>query len=50
MGFYLLAEIDGSSRNITSYEEGIEQLKGSIHTRLTFLDEHITDLYQGCVN
>ena len=47
---YLLAEIDGSSRNITSYEEGIEQLKGSIHTRLTFLDEHITDLYQGCVN
>ncbi len=34
----------------TSYEEAIELLKKSIHKRFLFLDEHITDLYEGCVN
>lgn len=46
----LLVEDDDIPRNPTNYEEAIEQLKSSIHTRLSFLDEHITDLYQGCVN
>ena len=36
--------------NPRSYDQAIEQLKGSIHERVTFLDEHIVDLYQGCVN
>ncbi len=34
----------------TNYEEAVELLKTSIHVRFLFLDEHITDLYQGCVN
>ncbi len=33
-----------------NYEEAMEQLKVAIDTRLTFLDEHITDLYDGCIN
>ena len=36
--------------NPRSYDQAVEQLKGSIHERVTFLDEHIIDLYQGCVN
>lgn len=34
----------------TSYDEAIELLKKSIHTRFVFLDEHIEDLYEGCIN
>lgn len=33
-----------------SYEEAIVQLKGAIHARGTFMDEHIEDLYANCVN
>lgn len=39
---------DGSSRDIKSYEEAVEQLKTTIHKRLLFLDEHIEDLYGYC--
>ena len=46
----LLAEVNEVHINPRSYEEAILQLKNSIHKRLSFLDEHITDLYQGCVN
>lgn len=33
-----------------SYEQAIEQLKTSIHLRFQFLDAHIEDLYEGCIN
>lgn len=46
----LISNENDSHKSPLSYEEAIEQLKASIHTRLSFLDEHITDLYQGCIN
>lgn len=33
-----------------SYEEAIAMLKKSITSRFLYLDEHITDLYHGCIN
>ena len=36
---------DGSTRDITSYEEAMEQLNTMIRKRLEFLDEHLVDLY-----
>lgn len=33
-----------------SYREAVTMLKETIADRLTFLDEHITDLYKGCIN
>ncbi|MDO5336032.1 MAG: CotH kinase family protein [Eubacteriales bacterium] len=40
---------DGGERDITSYEQAMEQLTSTIHKRLLWLDEHIEDLYQYCV-
>lgn len=36
---------DGSTRDITSYEEALDQLNTMIQKRLEFLDGHFTDLY-----
>lgn len=36
--------------NPTNYEEATEQFQNSLHARFIFMDEHITDLYSGCVN
>lgn len=38
------------NRNPSNYEEAIEMLKNAIAKRFAFLDEHITDLYQYCIN
>lgn len=46
----LLAESGGLHVDPTSHEEAVELLKKSIRARFLFLDEHITDLYQGCRN
>lgn len=46
----LIADTNEFHTNPTSYEESIYQLKRSIHARLYYLDGHITDLYDGCVN
>lgn len=50
--FYSKMLIDTNELRInpTSYEEAVAQLKGAIHMRLTFLDENITRLYEGCIN
>lgn len=40
----------GKSRKLKSYEEAVWQLKSAIDKRFAFLDEHITDLYQNCIN
>lgn len=37
-------------RMITSYDEGINQLKSAIYKRFLFLDSHIEDLYKNCIN
>ena len=36
--------------NPASYEEAVEQLKKSMHARLSFMDSHITKLYENCIN
>lgn len=51
----LLSETDediaaGISRNPKNYGEAVGQLKEAIDKRFAFLDEHITDLYQYCIN
>lgn len=46
----LLVVEDGESRDPKSYDEAITQLKNAIITRFNFLDEHIVDLYNGCIN
>ena len=46
----LSSDVNELHINPTSYEEAIEQLKNSIHARLSYLDGHITDLYEGCIN
>lgn len=38
------------SRDPKSYEEAVSQLKEAIAKRFSFLDEHMTDLYEGCMN
>ena len=38
---------DGTGRDAKSYEEACFQLETTLHERLNFLDEHITDLYDG---
>lgn len=45
-----LADQNEFHKDPADYEEAIALLKKSIHARFVFLDEHITDLYQGCVN
>lgn len=39
---------DGTSRDISSYEEAVEQLERAIHVRFEYLDAHIEDLYKYC--
>ena len=39
-----------ASRDIKSYEAAVAQLKDAIERRFAYLDEHIEDLYQYCVN
>lgn len=46
----LLADTNELSRNPADYEDAIGQLKDAIHTRLSYLDGHITELYDGCIN
>lgn len=38
------------SRDPHSYEEALQQLTNTIEERLAFLDQHMGDLYAGCVN
>ena len=38
----------GSKRNPRSYEKALEQFRETLTTRIEFLDEHITDLYDYC--
>ena len=38
----------GSKRNPRSYEKALEQFRETLTTRIDFLDEHITDLYDYC--
>lgn len=47
--FYLdlLVDSDDNGRDAGSYEEACQQLKTTLHDRLVFLDENITDLYDG---
>lgn len=40
---------NGNDRDPASHQEAVEQLKGSIRRRLTFLDAHIGDLYEYCI-
>ena len=40
----------GADPNPSSYADAIDKLKSSIEERLVFLDNHITDLYKGCIN
>lgn len=37
-------------KNAESYEEAVMLLEQSFRKRVGFLDEHIEDLYQGCIN
>lgn len=46
----LLTNTGDRERNYATREEAISQLKEIIQKRFLFLDEHITDLYQGCIN
>lgn len=46
----LLTAAGGESRDPKSYDEAVRQLKETINRRLEFLDEHLVDLYEGCVN
>lgn len=46
----MLADSNAIHEDPTDYAEAIQLLKDSIHLRFVSLDEHITDLYQGCVN
>lgn len=41
---------DGSGRDFKSYEEAKKQLRDTIQSRLLFLDQHMTDLYDNVVN
>lgn len=45
----LLDDTSGE-REIRSYAQAISQLEKSIDQRFQFMDQHIEDLYQGCVN
>lgn len=40
----------GPDPNPVNYEDAIEKLKYAIDKRFSFLDTHITDLYNGCIN
>lgn len=46
----LLTDTNALHRNPADYEDAIRQLKDAIHTRLSYLDDHITELYEGCIN
>ncbi len=46
----LLADTTELHDDPTSYEDAVNRLKRSIETRFRFLDAHISDLYEGCVN
>lgn len=46
---HLVRHENGYHMNPASYDEAIAQLKKAIHTRLTELDEHITELKRACV-
>ena len=37
-------------RDLTSHKKALEQLKETITARLEFMDEHIEDLYDNCIN
>ncbi len=45
--FDLLVDSYEDKRDAKSYEDACGQLKTTLHERLAFLDEHITDLYNG---
>lgn len=38
------------TRDPKSYDEAVSQLKDAIAKRFEFLDEHLVDLYDGCIN
>lgn len=40
--------MDSEERELHSYEEAIDQLKGAIHDRFVFMDAHLEDLYANC--
>lgn len=40
----------GSGRELQSYEEAIAQLKAAYERRTEYMDAHISDFYDGCVN
>lgn len=42
--------LTGDGRDPENYEEAMEQLKAAIAKRFEFLDGHMTDLYEACVN
>lgn len=42
--------LSGDGRDSSDYEEAIEQLKNAISKRFEFLDGHMADLYEACVN
>lgn len=42
--------LSGEGRDLKDYESAILQLKQAITRRLDYLDLHIADLYEGCVN
>lgn len=42
--------MNDSERAIKNYNQAIDQLKGAIEKRFSFLDEHIEDLYYNCIN
>lgn len=46
----LLVDTNDRYRNPTDYEDAIGQLKDAIHTRLSYMDDHISKLYEGCIN
>lgn len=46
----MLVNGSDAERNPTTRAEAVQQLKDTIDRRLSFLDEHIEDLYDNCVN
>lgn len=46
----LVKEEADDVRDPKNYDEAITQFKDAIGRRFEFLDEHITDLYEGCIN
>ena len=47
----MLNDEDGEpTRDVHSYEEALQQLTTTIEERLAFMDQHMGDLYAGCVN